>query len=181
MLDGLGGCRGNQQGLFYVPEVIRTELISKHHDEGTSASIQLKNLLPGNLRETCSCRYRLDNESRLGRNYLYLPIDQSQLGRNFLYLPIERTQVTTWAGWLISAGWKDTSYDSIFIVVDRLTKMVHSEPVQIPIDAPRLLRLDCQRLRLSLHFQVLIFLVSLPSSTAVTIYASSMRTSIRIS
>ena len=38
----------------------------------------------------------------------------------------------------MSTDWKDTSYNSILIVVDRLTKMVHSEPVQILIDAPRL-------------------------------------------
>ena len=32
---------------------------------------------------------------------------------------------------------KNTSYDSI-LVIDRLKKMVHDKPVQIPIDAPRL-------------------------------------------
>ena len=50
----------HHQGLSYVPEVIRTELISRHHDEGTLASIQLKNSLSGNPREICSCRYRLE-------------------------------------------------------------------------------------------------------------------------
>ena len=38
----------NYQDLSYVPEVIRTELISRHHDEGTSALTELKNSLPGN-------------------------------------------------------------------------------------------------------------------------------------
>ena len=33
---------------------------------------------------------------------------------------------------------KDTSYDSILVVVDRFTKMIHSKPAQMPIDAPRL-------------------------------------------
>ena len=50
----------HHQGLSYVPEVIRTELISRHHNEGTLASIQLKNSLSGNPREICSCRYRLE-------------------------------------------------------------------------------------------------------------------------
>ena len=34
--------------------------------------------------------------------------------------------------------WKDTSYNSIFVVIDRLTKMVYYEPMQITIDAPAL-------------------------------------------
>ena len=38
----------NYQDLSYVPEVIRTELISRHHDKGTSASTELKNSLPEN-------------------------------------------------------------------------------------------------------------------------------------
>ena len=96
--DGWEDVKGvvHHQGLSYVPEVIRTELISRHHDEGTSASIQLKNSLPGNLRETCSCRYRFDNESQLGWDCLCLPIGQ---------------QVTTWAGLPMSTDWKDTSHD----------------------------------------------------------------------
>ena len=35
-------------------------------------------------------------------------------------------------------NWKDTSYDSILVIVDQLLKMVHNEPVQIPNDAPGL-------------------------------------------
>ena len=33
---------------------------------------------------------------------------------------------------------KGTSYDSILVIIGRLTKMIHYKPVQIPIDAPRL-------------------------------------------
>ena len=47
--------------------------------------------------------------------------------------------------------------------------------VQIPIDPTS--RLNCPRLRLSLHLQVLVPPVPLSSSTAVTTYASSMRAS----
>ena len=72
----------------------------------------------------------------------------------------------------LHTNWKDTSYDSILVVVDRLKKMLRDEPVQILIDAPRLPRLDCQRLRLSLHLQVLVPPVPLSSSTAVTAKAS---------
>ena len=38
----------------------------------------------------------------------------------------------------LSADWKGDSYNSIFDIVDRLTKIVHYEPVKVTIDAPRL-------------------------------------------
>ena len=37
-----------------------------------------------------------------------------------------------------SADWKGDNYDSILVIVNRLTKMVHYEPVKVTIDAPRL-------------------------------------------
>ena len=36
------------------------------------------------------------------------------------------------------ADWKSDSYDSILVIVDRLTNMVHYEPVKVTINAPRL-------------------------------------------
>ena len=38
----------------------------------------------------------------------------------------------------LSADWKGDSYDSILVIVDQLTKMVHYEPVKVTIDAPGL-------------------------------------------
>ncbi len=38
----------------------------------------------------------------------------------------------------ISVDWKSDSYDSILVIVDRLTKMVHYEPVKVTINAPGL-------------------------------------------
>ncbi len=35
----------------------------------------------------------------------------------------------------ISADWKGDSYNSILVIVDRLTKMVHYVPVKVTIDA----------------------------------------------
>ena len=64
--------------------------------------------------------------------------------------------------------WRETSYDTLLVVINRLTKI--SEPTE-KIDAPRFLRLDRLQLR------VLAPLVPLSSSTAVTTYASSMTTS----
>ena len=41
-------------------------------------------------------------------------------------------------GLLLSADWKGDSYNSILIIVDRLTKMVHYELLKVTIDAARL-------------------------------------------
>ena len=38
----------------------------------------------------------------------------------------------------VSTDWKGENYDSILVIVDRLTKMVHYKPVKITIDAPGL-------------------------------------------
>ncbi len=38
----------------------------------------------------------------------------------------------------VSTNWKGETYDSILVIVDRLTKMVHYEPVKVTIDAPAL-------------------------------------------
>ena len=41
----------------------------------------------------------------------------------------------TWARLPMSTNWKNTNYDSIFVIIDRLKKMLRNELVQIPIDA----------------------------------------------
>ena len=38
----------------------------------------------------------------------------------------------------VSTNWKDETYDSILIIIDRLTKMVHYDPVKVRINAPGL-------------------------------------------
>ncbi len=42
----------------------------------------------------------------------------------------------------ISADWKRDSYDSILVIVDRLTKIIHYEPVKVMIDVPGLTEID---------------------------------------
>ena len=38
----------------------------------------------------------------------------------------------------ISIDWKGENYDFILVIIDRLTKMIHYEPVKVTIDALRL-------------------------------------------
>ncbi len=35
----------------------------------------------------------------------------------------------------VSTNWKGKTYDSILVIIDRLTKMVHYKPVKVTIDA----------------------------------------------
>ena len=139
-LDGGEDVEGvvHHQGLSYVPEIIRTELTSRHHDESILPSRRLENSLPGNTMETCSFS-----------RYLLIVAKARAMIRS---LPL----LTGLQRWYMRAS------------ADNDTCTPAS-------------RLDCQRPRLSLHLQVLIPLVPLSSSTAVTTYASSIRTSIRIS
>ncbi len=41
-------------------------------------------------------------------------------------------------GLLVSTNWKGETYDSIRVIINRRTKMVHYEPVKVTIDAPGL-------------------------------------------
>ncbi len=41
-------------------------------------------------------------------------------------------------GLLVSTKWKVETYNSIIVIVDRLTKMIHYELVKVTIDAPAL-------------------------------------------
>ena len=169
-----GGCQGNYQGLSYIPEIIWTELTSGHHDEGTLASRELDNSLPGNAMKTCS-RYR------------YLPIAGKAPVRHHRPADLLGGCYDRFRdGLSIFTDWKITSYDSILVVIDRLTK---NDSLRAGADTdrctwacgglywpcsptPRPLRLDCQRPRLGLHLQVLVPPVPFSSSTAVTTYAS---------
>ncbi len=38
----------------------------------------------------------------------------------------------------ISANWKSDNYDSILVIIDQLTKIIHYEPVKVKINAPGL-------------------------------------------
>lgn len=41
-------------------------------------------------------------------------------------------------GLAMSTSWRDGSHDSILVIFEQLTKMIHYEPIQITIDAPGL-------------------------------------------
>ena len=73
----------------------------QHHNEGILASIQLKNSLSENPKETCN-------------RYQYLSTSHDSGGIAYVYSG--KTQVTTGAGLPMSTHWKDMSYESILVM-----------------------------------------------------------------
>ena len=60
---------------------------------------------------------------------------------HFLPIPTHRWKDLSMdfvTGLPLSADWKGDNYDSILIIIDRLTKMVHYKPVKVTIDTSRL-------------------------------------------
>ncbi len=133
------------QGFPYVPIVIRSELISRHHD----------NPLAGHFGIEKTCKL-------IARKY-YWPILQqdveayvkgynvcltSKAVRHKPYGDLQSIPVSTYwwkdlsIDFVISlpilADWKDDSYNSILVIVDRFMKMVYYKPVKVMIDVPGL-------------------------------------------
>ena len=135
----------HHQGLPFVPEVIRTELISRHHDDPLAGHFGIDK-----TRELIGRKYywpslRKDVEAYVKGCDVCLA---SKAVRHKPYGDLQALPVPThrWKdlsmdfviGLPVSTDWKGESYDSILVIVDRLTKMVHYEPVKVTIDAPGL-------------------------------------------
>ena len=130
------------QGLSFVPEVIRTELISRHHDDPLAGHFGINK-----TRELIGRKYywpslRKDVEAYVKGCDVCLA---SKAVRHKPYGDLQALPVPThrWkdlsmdfvTGLPVSTDWKGESYDSILVIVDRLTKMVHYEPVKVTINA----------------------------------------------
>ncbi len=135
----------HSQDLPYVPKVIRSELISKSHDdllvgyfgiEKTRELIARKYYWPTLRRDVEAyvkgCDICLTSKAVCHKPYgdLQLLPDPTHWWKDLLMDFI--------TGLPISAKWKGDSYDSILVIIDRLTKLVYYEPVKVTIDAPSL-------------------------------------------
>ena len=133
----------HHQGLPFVPEAIRTELISRHHDDPLAGHFGIDK-----TRELIGRKYywpslRRDVESYIQRCDVCLT---QKTVRHKPYGDLQSLPVPThrWkdlsmdfvTGLPLFADWKGDSYDSILVIVNRLTKMVHYKPVKVTIGAP---------------------------------------------
>ena len=133
------------RGLPYVPEIIRSEVISYHYDDSLVGHFGFDKTreLVGRKYYWLSLRKDVENyvkgcdvclTSKVVRHKPYRDL-QSLLVPTHQWKDLSMDFVT---GLPLSADWKGNSYDSILVIVDRLTKMVHYEPVKVTIDAPGL-------------------------------------------
>ena len=127
----------HHQGLPFVPEAIRTELISRHHNDPPADYFGVDK-----TRELVSQKYywpslRKDVKSYVKGCDVCLA---SKAVRHKPYGDLQSLPVPThrWkdlsmdfvTGLPLSADWKGDSYNSILVIVDRLTKIVYYEPVR---------------------------------------------------
>ena len=134
----------HHQGLPFVPEAIRTELISRHHDDPLVGHFGIEK-----TRELIGRKYywpslRRDVESYVRGCDVCLTL---KAVRHKLYGDLQSLPIPThrWkdlsmdfvTGLPLFSDWKGDNYDSILIVVSRLTKMVQYELVKVIINALR--------------------------------------------
>ena len=130
------------QGLLFVPETIWTEFINQHHNDPlaehfginkTKDLVGQKYYWPSLQKDVEA--YVKGYDVRLGsKTVKYKPYGdlQSLLIPTYWWKNLLMDFVI---GLPISTNWKGDSYDSILVIVDRLTKMVHYKPVKVTINA----------------------------------------------
>ena len=130
------------QRLQYVPAIIRSQVISCHHNnplteyfgiDKTSELVNRKYYWPSLKRDVESydreCDVCLTSKAVRHKSYGDL---QSLLVPTHWWKNLSMDFVT---GLPLSAYWKDDNYDLILVIVNWLTKMVLYEPVKVTIDA----------------------------------------------
>ncbi len=130
------------QGLPYVPKVIRSELISRHHDDPLAGHFGIEKTYELIARKYNWPTLRRDIKTYVKRCDVCLAL---KVVHHKPYGDLHSLSVPThWWKDLsmdfvsclpISSDWKDDNYDSILVIVDRLMKMVHYIPVKVTIDA----------------------------------------------
>ena len=130
------------RGLLYIPAIIQSELISRHHDDPLAGNFGInktQELIAKKYYWPTPCR---DFEAYVKGCDVCLA---SKAIRHKPYRNLQALSVPThkWkdlsmdfvTGLSVSTDWKGESYDSILVIVVRLTKMVHYDPMIITIDA----------------------------------------------
>ena len=122
--------------------MIQTELISRHHNDPLVGHFRIEK-----TQELLSRKYYWLTLHRDVNNYvrgcdicLVSKAVQHKPYGDLQSLPVpthrwKNLSMDFVTGLPILMDWKGDSYDSIFVIVNRLTKMVHYEPVKVTIDA----------------------------------------------
>ena len=131
------------QGLLYVPEVIRTKLISSNHDDPLESHFEIdktRELIARKyywpfLRTNVKAYVKGCNMCLASNAVCHKPY------RDLRSLPVPTHRwkdllIDLVTGLPVSTNRKGKTYDSILVIVDWLTKMIHYKLVKVTIDAP---------------------------------------------
>ena len=130
------------QSLLYVPEIIWTELISRHHNDPLASHFGIEK-----THELVAWKYYWPALCNDVNNYIKgcNVCLASKTVRHKPYGDLQSLSVPTYCwkdllidfviGLPILTEWKRDSYDSIFIIIDRLIKIVHYKLVKVIINA----------------------------------------------
>ena len=132
----------HHQGLSYVPEIIRTELISRHHNDPLAGHFGIEKTRKLVARKYYWPTLRCDVEDYV-RGYdvcLASKVIHHKPYGDLQSLPVpthrwKNLSIDFVTGRPILTDWKDDNYDSILVIIDWLTKMVHYELVKVTIDS----------------------------------------------
>ena len=133
------------QGLPYILKIIRTELISRYHNDLSACHFGIKK-----THEVVARKYYWPMLCHNIKNYMK-GCDVCLALKTVRHKPYSHLQslpvlIQRWknllmdfvTGLLISMNWKGNSYDSILIIIDWLMKIVYYKPFKVTIDAPGL-------------------------------------------
>ena len=131
----------HHQGLSFMPEAIWIKLISRHHNNplvGHFGTEKTRKLLAWKyywltLRHNIEAHVRGCDVCLVSKAVRHKPCGDLQ----FLLVPTRQWKdlsIDFVTGLPISIDWKRDSYNSILVIVNRLTKIVHYKPVKIIID-----------------------------------------------
>ncbi len=123
-------------------EIVRTELISRHYNDPLAGHFRIDKTWELIAQKYYWPTFRRDVETYVIGCDVCLAL---KAVRHKLYGDLQSLPVPThwWKDLsmdfvnrlLISTNWKGDTYDSILIIINQLTKMVHYEPVKVTIDA----------------------------------------------
>ena len=130
-----------------MPEAIWTKLISRYHDDALASYFGIKKTRELLAQKDIWPSLRHDVEAYV-KDYnvcLALKAVRHKPYSDFQSLPIpthrwKDLSMDFVTGLPILTNWKKDSYDSILVIIDRLTKIIHYKPVKITIDASGLVK-----------------------------------------
>lgn len=136
------------QRLLFVPEIIRTKHISRHHNNLLTSYFDInqtrkligRKYYQPNLQKNVEVYIKDCNICLFAKKVKYKPYDKLQLLliSTYCYKNFSIDFVTRL---LISTNWKNKSYDSILVIFNPLTKIIFYELVKMTINIPRLAKI----------------------------------------